>query len=148
MAVKVLLKHSLSAEEITRAKREIQILLMLSHPNVVTIHDQIEDEHALYIFMECFRNGDMNNYCKEPLSEEESHFFFTQLVDAISYCHSANIVHRDIKLSNMMLTPEGNIKLIDFGLSNFTQTGKLHTTFCGSLGYAAPEMVCHRLSFS
>jgi serine/threonine protein kinase len=77
------------------------------------------------------------------LEEPEAKKYFTQLVMAIRYCHSRQIVHRDIKKKNILFDHHGNIKVIDFGMSNYTQKeGKL-STFCGTPCYAAPEMVIH-----
>lgn len=63
-----------------------------------------------------------------------------QLIDAVEYMHKNNIAHRDLKLENVMLDDEKNVVLIDFGLGNFMNPGRLMKTFCGSVAYAAPEM--------
>ncbi len=76
------------------------------------------------------------------LAESETHELFCQMLSAIHYCHQRNVIHRDIKLQNILLSDDHQIKLIDFGLGNFMQEGKLRNTFCGTPAYAAPEIVC------
>jgi serine/threonine protein kinase len=73
---------------------------------------------------------------------------FTQLASAVAYCHEQNVIHRDIKHKNILLDHEKNVKLIDFGLSNFMKDGDLRGTFCGTPAYAAPSMVGSHLLLS
>ncbi|OUC44827.1 hypothetical protein D917_08808, partial [Trichinella nativa] len=69
---------------------------------------------------------------------------FQQLISAVDYCHRHKVVHRDLKLENLLLDSKKNIKLTDFGLSNYIQDGVLLKTNCGSLIYAAPELLCQQ----
>ena len=81
----------------------------------------------------------INNKC---LSEQESSFYFFQLISVIDYIHSQGIVHRDLKPENILVTTKGLLKIIDFGLSNyFSKEGKLLSTSCGSPSYTAPEVL-------
>jgi len=78
---------------------------------------------------------------KNGLGEDEALKFFIQLISAMKYCHDRSIIHRDIKHQNILLDDKFNMKLIDFGLSNYMEEGKLRSTFCGTPAYAAPEMI-------
>ena len=93
--------------------------------------------------MEYSGGGELLEYvkAKNGLTEAESRTLFKQLVSAVLYCHKHSIVHRDIKHKNILLTEDHDLKLIDFGLSNFVKAGELRSTFCGTPAYAAPEMV-------
>lgn len=133
----------MKAEDIFRALREAEILKQLNHPNIVRALEVVNEEDTLYMFMESVTGGDLKKKClngtRTPVALRRK--LFSQICEAINYCHSRNIIHRDIKHSNILLTPSGEIKLIDFGLSNFCEDGTFLTTFCGSLAYAAPEML-------
>ena len=95
--------------------------------------------------MEYCEGGELFNYIvkNRRLSEEESAFFYYQLINGLEYIHSLGIVHRDLKPENLLLTSEHLLKIIDFGLSNYFKEGQkdLLSTPCGSPCYASPEMV-------
>ena len=93
--------------------------------------------------MEYCKNGELFSYVSSrgKLTEAHSRNFFMQIVSAVSYCHQKNIIHRDIKHKNILLDENFDIKLIDFGLSNYTIEGGYRNTFCGTPAYSAPEMV-------
>eukprot|EP01102_Stenamoeba_stenopodia_P006776 TRINITY_DN188_c0_g1_i1.p1 TRINITY_DN188_c0_g1~~TRINITY_DN188_c0_g1_i1.p1 ORF type:complete len:647 (+),score=97.16 TRINITY_DN188_c0_g1_i1:124-2064(+) len=139
-AVKILQLDMMDDPEIDRSKREIEIMKQLNHPNICKILDVVETADRLYIIME-LGAGELQGYQKSHIiTEEVARKFFVQIMDAIEYCHSRNIIHRDIKHKNILLDEYENVKLIDFGLSNFT-SGGLRSTFCGTPAYAAPEMI-------
>eukprot|EP01117_Protostelium_nocturnum_P018243 TRINITY_DN759_c1_g1_i1.p1 TRINITY_DN759_c1_g1~~TRINITY_DN759_c1_g1_i1.p1 ORF type:complete len:682 (+),score=128.57 TRINITY_DN759_c1_g1_i1:235-2280(+) len=144
-AIKIIQKRKLDKNELERTKREIEIMHKLNHENIIKLYDVIETDNKLNIVMELIdgEGTDLMTYIQRTngVSEEESHTLFQQILAAIYYCHKDNIVHRDIKHKNIMVTKDKKIKLIDFGLSNFLSDGKLGATFCGTPAYAAPEML-------
>ncbi|PRP83082.1 hypothetical protein PROFUN_05676 [Planoprotostelium fungivorum] len=144
VAIKMIQKKKMDQDSIERTKREITIMGKLDHQNIIKLHDVIDSPKKLYIVMELIDgDGDLMKYISihGPIVEKETHGFFKQILSAVNYCHSAGVIHRDLKHNNIMINREGKIKLIDFGTSNFLSDGKLAETFCGTPRYAAPEMM-------
>ena len=144
VAIKILKKNKIiHREDVERIEREISILKKLSHINVIKIYKINEDKEKYYIFMEYCENGELFHYIveRQRLTEEESSFFFYQLINGLEYIHSENIVHRDLKPENLLLGKHNILKIIDFGLSNFCEVDNFLETPCGSPCYASPEMV-------
>ena len=144
VAIKIIDKKKIKMNsDRERVQRELNIIKKLSHINIVKIIQIKEDTNNIYIIMEYIENNlffyIINNKC---LSEQESSFYFFQLISVIDYIHSQGIVHRDLKPENILVTTKGLLKIIDFGLSNyFSKEGKLLSTSCGSPSYTAPEVL-------
>uniref|UniRef100_A0AAR2J559 non-specific serine/threonine protein kinase n=1 Tax=Pygocentrus nattereri TaxID=42514 RepID=A0AAR2J559_PYGNA len=122
--------------------REVRIMKILNHPNIVKLFEVIETEKTLYLVMEYASGGEVFDYlvAHGRMKEKEARAKFRQIVSAVQYCHQKKIVHRDLKAENLLLDADMNIKIADFGFSNeFTEGSKLDT-FCGSPPYAAPEL--------
>jgi len=132
----------MKALELDRARRETEILSQLIHPHIARLYEVIETTTAMHLVME-YAESTLLAYVLERngLPETEARKFFSQILSAVSYCHKKNIIHRDIKHQNLLLEKNHSTKLIDFGLSNFMEEGKLRSTFCGTPAYAAPEMI-------
>ena len=144
VAIKILQKNKiLNKEDLVRIEREIEILKRLKHPNVIKIHRIEEDDKKFYIIMEFCENGELFNRIVERryLTEDEAALFYYQLINGLEYIHKNNIVHRDLKPENLLLSKNDLLKIIDFGLSNYTGYNILLGTPCGSPCYASPEMV-------
>ena len=145
VAIKILDKEKIKTkEDLTRIKREIKILSILDHPNIIKTYKISETPKKYYIIMEYCEGGELFDYIveKERLDEFESSIFFYQFINALDYIHSKGVAHRDLKPENLLLSQNKNIKIIDFGLSNFFETGIGGlATPCGSPSYASPEII-------
>ncbi|KAJ3235507.1 hypothetical protein HDU81_000387 [Chytriomyces hyalinus] len=144
VAIKLLRKDRIS-NPTRRAKvmREITMLQSLDHPFVVSLKEVVENEAYIGLVMQFASGGEMFHYIMaQPdgrLTEREGKKFFAQLVSGVSYIHSVGIVHRDLKLENLLLGPDNNVLISDFGFAN--KNSEHMETSCGSPGYAAPELV-------
>ena len=125
---------------------EMKSLMALQHPNIVQYVDFLEDAINYYLFQEHCVNGDMGAYIAThgPFSEQRAAQLFTQILSAVTYIHSQEIVHRDIKPENIFFDADMNCKLADFGFSSFVKKGELRKTVCGTLYYAAPEVLMNK----
>jgi serine/threonine protein kinase len=145
-AIKIYSKKSLENASLKKnVSREIKILKKIHHPNIVEFYEEIEGKNNLYIAMEYVKGISLNNHLQakasKKLEEMEACKIFSQLMSALDYCHSRNIAHRDIKLENVQLDLNFNLKLIDFGFATCYSTNKKTGMFCGSPSYMAPEIV-------
>lgn len=129
--------------DVERVSREIHILKLIRHPNIIQLYEIIETPRQLYLIMEYASGGELFDYIVKHTKVEETEAckFFQQIVDGVSYIHKINIVHRDLKPENLLLDHNKNIKIVDFGLSNTFKEAELLKTACGSPCYAAPEMI-------
>ncbi|KAJ2910299.1 Serine/threonine-protein kinase [Coemansia aciculifera] len=126
-----------------RIVREVAINRLLHHPHICMLHDVVVHPNHYYIFQELVSGGQMLDYIISHgrLKEKHARKFARQIASAIDYCHHNSIVHRDLKIENILISANGNIKLIDFGLSNLYSPRSQLSTFCGSLYFAAPELL-------
>nr|XP_029543850.1 MAP/microtubule affinity-regulating kinase 3 isoform X7 [Oncorhynchus nerka] len=142
VAIKIIDKTQLNSNSLQKLFREVRIMKLLNHPNIVKLFEVIETERTLYLVMEYASGGEVFDYlvAHGRMKEKEARAKFRQIVSAVQYCHQKHIVHRDLKAENLLLDADMNIKIADFGFSNeFTMGNKLDT-FCGSPPYAAPEL--------
>nr|CDS26623.1 maternal embryonic leucine zipper kinase [Hymenolepis microstoma] len=142
VAIKVIDKRKLTGE-LHRVRCEIEALKRLSHPNIYSLYHVIETDGAFYLVLEYVPGGELFDYILHNGNLEESHarILFRQLVSAICYSHSKGIAHRDLKPENILLKDDYSIRVIDFGLCAKNADSKYLNTFCGSLAYAAPEVL-------
>lgn len=126
-----------------RILREAAILNLVHHPNIVRLYDLYVTEEYYCMVFEYVDGGQMLDYIitHGRMNEEQAQKFFLQLISAVSYCHENGIVHRDLKIENVLIDTKGDVKLVDFGLSNFFDPSDKLKTFCGSLYFAAPELL-------
>ncbi|KAM7132544.1 hormonally up-regulated neu tumor-associated kinase [Molossus nigricans] len=130
-------------------RREGQIQQMIRHPNITQLLDILETENSYYLVMELCPGGNLMRKISEKkrLEEAEARRYIRQLISAVEHLHRAGVVHRDLKIENLLLDEDNNIKLIDFGLSNCAGIlghSDPFSTQCGSPAYAAPELLARK----
>ena len=144
-ALKVLLPDLANEGELAdRFMREIKLLASLSHPNIAALHTALRLDNQLLMVMEFVEGRTIEDRLKDgPIPPGEAAGYICQALSALAFAHERGVVHRDIKPANMMLTPSGQLKLMDFGIAKavgdrrLTMTG----TTLGSLFYMSPEQV-------
>ena len=145
VAIKILDKMILShtPDDYQSVKQEINILKSVKHKHIVQLYEVLQTSRHIFIIMEYCEGKDLLDYIltKSKLSEEESLKYFQQLINALFYLHSQNIAHRDIKIDNMLLDRNRDLKLVDFGLSTKYPDDNLLDQPCGTVVYAAPEVL-------
>ncbi|CDH49169.1 camk camkl kin1 protein kinase [Lichtheimia corymbifera JMRC:FSU:9682] len=126
-----------------RTIREASIMLLLYHPYIVSLKEMVVLDPYYYLFMEYVGGGQLLDYIISHgrLKEKHARRFARQIVSALDYCHRNSIVHRDLKIENILISQSGHVKIIDFGLSNLFSPRDHLSTFCGSLYFAAPELL-------
>lgn len=126
-----------------RIYREIIISTLLRHPNIVRLIDFVYDDSFFYLIFEYAEGAQLYDMLldKGRLDEINARRIFRQILSSVDYIHKNSVVHRDLKIENIIIDVNGNAKLIDFGLSNFYDNKNFLTTFCGSLYFAAPELL-------
>lgn len=124
-------------------EREIIIMKVISHPNIMALYDVWENKNELYLVLEYIEGGELFDYLvrKGKLEEKEAVSYFKQIVSGLQYCHQFNICHRDLKPENLLLDKHRKIKIADFGMATLETQGNLLETSCGSPHYASPEIV-------
>lgn len=121
---------------------ELDVLMKLTHPNVVSIFDHFASENCYYLILEYCPNGSIKDVLREgKLEGDHLREWMTQLLKGMIYIHSQKISHRDIKPQNILIDQYGRPKIVDFGLAQLD--GSL-TRFCGSLPYMSPELVAKK----
>ncbi|CAF0981094.1 unnamed protein product [Didymodactylos carnosus] len=126
-----------------RLKSEIEIHSRLKHPHIVDLLNYFEDENYVYLILELCHKGDLEKYLKSKkvLSENETRIYIKQVIEGLQYLHGHGILHRDIKLQNLLLTENHDIKIADFGLAKKVETrDEKNHTMCGTPNFLSPEI--------
>ena len=146
-AIKIMGKKDIKSIEMYQIKKEIEVMKMSKHPNVVKLIDIFESADNFYLVLEYMGGGDLFDYLKARkfrLTEDRAREIILQLIQAIQFLHSFGVVHRDIKLENVMMsdvTDNAVPKLADFGLAKIVGPSEKADEPFGTLGYAAPEVL-------
>ncbi|XP_026387711.1 CBL-interacting serine/threonine-protein kinase 24-like isoform X1 [Papaver somniferum] len=147
VAIKVMSKATILRHKmVDQIKREISIMKIVRHPNIVRLHEVLSSRTKIYIVLEFVTGGELFDKIvhQGKIKENESRRYFQQLIDAVDYCHRKGVYHRDLKPENLLLDCHGKLKVSDFGLSALPERGILLHTTCGTPNYVAPEVLSHQ----
>ncbi|NP_001304120.1 CBL-interacting protein kinase 8 [Zea mays] len=148
VAMKVLDRSSILKNKMAeQIKREISIMKLVRHPNVVRLHEVLASRKKIFIILEFITGGELFDKIIRHgrLSEADARRYFQQLIDGVDFCHKKGVYHRDLKPENLLLDSQGNLKISDFGLSAWPAQGSfLLRTTCGTPNYVAPEVLSHK----
>ena len=142
VAIKVLKKEFKEDENFVRKFRsEAQAAAGLIHPNVVNVYDVGEDRGLYYMVMELVEGITLKEYIdkKGRLSHKETISIAIQMCTGIGVAHAANIIHRDIKPQNIIISKDGKVKVTDFGIAKATTSNTISSNAMGSVHYTSPE---------
>ncbi|XP_041470128.1 serine/threonine-protein kinase SIK3-like, partial [Lytechinus variegatus] len=142
VAIKIIDKTQLEGDNIQKIVREVKVMKLLSHPHIIRLYQVMETDRYMYLVTEYASGGEIFDHLIShgKMTEREARQKFKQIVAAVHYCHKRGIVHRDLKAENLLLDANMNVKIADFGFSNFFEKDNLLKTWCGSPPYAAPEL--------
>ncbi|XP_019200337.1 PREDICTED: CBL-interacting protein kinase 18-like [Ipomoea nil] len=149
VAIKVINKEKVMITDmVNQTKREISVMGLIKHPNVVQLYEVMATKSKIFLVLEYVKGGELfNKVAKGRLVESVARKYFQQLIDAVEFCHNRGVYHRDLKLENLLLDEDGNLKVSDFGLSALAESKQqddlLHTT-CGTPAYVAPEVISRK----
>eukprot|EP00188_Purpureofilum_apyrenoidigerum_P004493 Plantae.Rhodophyta-Purpureofilum_apyrenoidigerum.ctg5115.p1 GENE.Plantae.Rhodophyta-Purpureofilum_apyrenoidigerum.ctg5115~~Plantae.Rhodophyta-Purpureofilum_apyrenoidigerum.ctg5115.p1 ORF type:complete len:527 (-),score=118.49 Plantae.Rhodophyta-Purpureofilum_apyrenoidigerum.ctg5115:281-1861(-) len=144
-AIKIVKKEYIQKKPSLKKKlqREITVMKLCNHPNVLRLLDVFEIDTHLFLVLEYVDGCELFEYLVNygSLQPQKALFFFRQIIAGVEYCHKRLICHRDLKPENLLLDKNLNLKVADFGMTNLNPPGSLLDTSCGSPHYAAPEVV-------
>jgi 5'-AMP-activated protein kinase, catalytic alpha subunit len=144
VAIKSINKEYLSEEkQRNKVMHEVNLLLKLRHESVVKLYETFQTSRHIMLVMELCAGGDLLNFVRKrkKLDENIARVLFKQIIEGIGYIHSKKILHRDIKLDNILLDGKGRVKIADFGVSKTVQKGEVMKEQSGTPAYIAPEII-------
>lgn len=149
VAIKVIDKKKvLKIGLMNQTKREISVMGLIKHENIVQFYEVMATKTKIFFVMEYAKGGELfHKVSKGKLKEDIARKYFQQLICAVYFCHRRGVYHRDLKPENLLLDENGNLKVSDFGLNALSESkrrdGLLHTT-CGTPAYVAPEVISRK----
>ena len=150
VAIKCIKKKAMKLKELELQKREIEVLKLCQHPNIIRLLDVFENPEVIYIVLEYLEGGDLFVYLDKrdfKITEDQARSIAHQIALALQYLHSYGIAHRDIKLENIMMVDNSEVpqvKLADFGLSKMIGPNETTNDPFGTLSYVAPEVLLQK----
>ncbi len=149
VALKIYDKSKLAEPQRQKSvQREIRIMEKLNHPNIVKLYSAFDTRRHVVLSMEYVKGISLHGYVKAQanrwLDETEARRVFRQVVSGIEYCHERCVAHRDIKLENLLLDEQHDVRIIDFGFSTCIPNTKKIRIFCGTPSYMSPEIVTRK----
>ncbi|KAJ1394128.1 Serine/threonine-protein kinase, active site [Sesbania bispinosa] len=149
VAIKVIDKEKvLKIGLVDQTKREISIMRLVKHPNVLQLYEVLATKTKIYFIIEYAKGGELfNKVAKGRLPEDMARKYFQQLISAVDFCHSRGVYHRDLKPENLLLDENGVLKVADFGLCALVEShrqGNMLHTVCGTPAYVAPEVISRK----
>ena len=127
-------------------QREVDATGLLKHDNIINMYDFFSDSENYYLVLDFCQHGDLMNYIdkNDKVPESTAALIFSQIVEAVNYCHSRGVAHRDLKPENILFDKFPHIKVTDFGMCGYIDNDTLMSTFCGSPCYSAPECLSQK----
>lgn len=150
VAVKVMSKKEMTLQDVELQRREIEILKMCQHPNIIRLLDIFENQDYIYIVMENLQGGDLFTYLEKrdfEISESRAKELSHQIATALYYLHSFGVAHRDLKPENILMVSDSetsDLKIVDFGLSKIIGPNESSLDPFGTLSYVAPEVLLQK----
>lgn len=144
VAIKSINKEYLNEEkQRNKVMHEVNLLLQLRHDSVVKLYETFQTSRHIMLVMELCAGGDLLNFVRKrkKLDEDIARVLFKQIIEGIGYIHSKKILHRDIKLDNILLDGKGRVKIADFGVSKTVKKGEIMKEQSGTPAYIAPEII-------
>lgn len=147
VAIKIMKKTEMTSQDVELVKREIEILKLCQHPNIIRLLDIFENADYVYVIMENMRGGDLFYYLEKrnfSIPESRACSIIHSLATALYYLHSYGIAHRDLKPENVLMvdeTEDADVKIVDFGLSKMIGPNEKCNEPFGTLSYVAPEVL-------
>jgi len=141
-ALKCAMKMKKGKDRTKRLRQEITALEDLNHKRIIGLRGWFEDDEQIYLVLQYISGRDLSKFFKKQLpSRKTTADIILQIIDALKYCHDNNIIHRDMKLENILITKDLKIKLTDFGLCGVKSGNKLFYDEVGTARYTAPELL-------
>lgn len=148
-AIKIISREMVVKQQMEeQLKKEIAIMKMLKHPNIIELTEVLQTKNNIYMVLELVSGGELFDRIVKAkrFDEKTARGFFQQLINGILYCHQNGIAHRDLKPENLLLDSHETLKISDFGLSAISEEGgggkkKMLMTTCGTPNYVAPEVI-------